>query len=140
MQFKRFQNTIVIRLDKGEEIIQTISKFVSEQNITLGKISGIGACDKITLALYSPSEKKYYTQNFQRDFEITSLIGNISTFKAETYLHCHINLSDNSFQAVGGHLKEGFVSATFEAIIEIIPGQINREFNPEIGLNLLKFD
>lgn len=140
MQFKSFPNKFILRLEKGEEIIQTISKFATDQNIKLGTISAIGATNNVTLALYSPTEKKYYTKQFKRDFEITSLLGNISTFKGKTYLHFHINLSDNSFQAFGGHLKEGVISATFEAIIETIDGNIDREFSSEVGLNLLKFE
>jgi len=38
----------------------------------------------------------------------------------------------------GGHLNEAVVSATCEVIIEKIEGSIEREFDKETGLNLLK--
>jgi len=40
---------------------------------------------------------------------------------------------------IGGHLNNAIVSGTLEAVIDIIDGEICRERNEDIGLNLLVF-
>jgi len=55
----------------------------------------------------------------------------------ETHLHLHIGLSDFKYNAYGGHLTSAIISTTGEIIIEEIEGEIEREFNEEVKLNLL---
>lgn len=55
----------------------------------------------------------------------------------EIYLHLHIGLSDSKYNAYGGHITSAVISGTGEIIIEEIDGEIEREFNEEVGLNLL---
>jgi len=59
--------------------------------------------------------------------------------KGETYLHIHANLCNQEHKSFGGHLNSTVVSATFEAVIKVIDGKVDRAFNEEIGLNLYKF-
>lgn len=73
------------------------------------------------------------------NFEIAPLYGNITTMQGEAYLHLHANLGDESQHSFSGHLTKAIVSATFEGVIEVIEGEVDREKDPETGLNLLKF-
>ena len=138
MIFKKIGNKYVIRIDKGEEIIETLKTFCKSNNIKLGSISGIGAANKIVLGLFETDTKKYLSQEFVGDFEIVPLAGNISTMKGETYLHLHANIADIKHNSFGGHLTSAVVSATFEVIIDTIDGEVDRKFSNEIGLNLLE--
>jgi len=138
MLIKKFGNKYVIRIDKGEEIIETLKTFCKSNNIKLGSISGIGAANKIVLGLFETDTKKYLSQEFVGDFEIVPLAGNISTMKGETYLHLHANIADIKHNSFGGHLTSAVVSATFEVIIDTIDGEVDRKFSNEIGLNLLE--
>lgn len=140
MEYKKFGNHYLIRMDKGEEIVSTLKEFCQQQNITLGSIKGIGAVDKATIGLFKTNEKKYYSVELNGSYEITSLLGNISTMNGEVYLHLHINLSDEHYKTYGGHLNSAVISATGEIIIEAIDGMVDRKFNDDEGLNLLKFD
>ncbi|TFB09261.1 DNA-binding protein [Candidatus Atribacteria bacterium MT.SAG.1] len=137
MKFKKFGNKWVIRIDKGEEVIQTIKKVCGDNKIKLGSISGIGAANKVTIGLFDTKAKEYHSQELIGDYEITNLSGNISTMDGEIYLHLHIGLSDSKYNAYGGHLTSAVISGTGEIIIEEINGEIEREFNKEVGLNLL---
>lgn len=42
-------------------------------------------------------------------------------------------------EVFGGHLNRAIVSATCEMVINIIDGKVDRAFEEEIGLNLMKF-
>ena len=138
MKFKQFGNKYFIRIDKGEEVVETLKKFCIEQNIKLGSISAIGATDKAELGYFEAAAKKYHKKLFTGDLEIAPLIGNITTLKDEVYLHLHANLANTKQEAFAGHLGSAVISVTFEGIIEKIDGNIDRYFDKEIGLNLLK--
>ena len=137
MKFKKFGNKWIVRIDKGEEVIQTIKKICEDNKIKLGSISGIGAADKVTIGLFDTKAKEYHSQKLIGDYEITNLSGNISTMNKEVYLHLHITLADKNQQAFGGHLGSAIISGTGEIIVEEIEGKIERGFNEEVGLNLL---
>jgi predicted DNA-binding protein with PD1-like motif len=139
MDFKRFGNKIVMRIDRGEEVVQTITKFCKEQSITLASVSGLGAAGKVKVGLFDVEKKEYFSKVFEGDFEITNLTGNISTMNEEIYTHLHITIADHELHAFGGHLNEAVICATCEIVIDIIDGMVDREFNEEVGLNTYKF-
>lgn len=128
-----------MRIDKGEEVVQTVKGFCIDHKITLGSISGLGAADRIKVGLFNVEEKKYYSTEMTGDYEITNLTGNISTMDGEIYLHLHITLSDHEMKAFGGHLNEAVISGTCELVIDVIDGIVDRKFNNDVGLNLYKF-
>lgn len=138
MQAKKFGQKYLIRIDKGEEIIETLKKFCKDNKIKLGTITGLGATNDAEIGLYDVKIKKYFEKVMKGNFEIAPLYGNITTMKSETYLHLHANLGNENQQSFSGHLTKAIVSATFEGVIEIIDGEVDREKDPETGLNLLK--
>ncbi len=140
MEYKKFGNKYVLRMDKGEEVVETLKKFCEKENIKLGWLKGLGAVNKATIGLFETKIKEYHSVNLEGDFEITSLLGNISRMDGEVYLHLHVNLADEKYNTQGGHLSKAVISATGEFIIEEIDGEVGREFNDEVGLNLYKFE
>lgn len=140
MQSRRIKNKIIVRIDKGEELVESIMTLCKEHGITLGSISGIGATNKVTIGLFDVETKKYHSKEFTGNFEIAPLTGNISTMDNALYLHLHINICDANHNSFGGHLNSAIISATFEGIIDVIDYKVDRIFNDETGLNLLKFD
>jgi predicted DNA-binding protein with PD1-like motif len=138
MNYKQFNNKVVVRIDKGEELVDSLKTICKTLDIKLGSIVGIGATDKITVGLMNTKTKKYQLKEFTGDHEIASLVGNITTMNGEVYLHLHITICNIEHKALGGHLSSAVISATFEGTIDIIDGQINREHDDEIGLNLFK--
>ena len=139
MEYKKFGNHYVVRMEKGEEIMESLKKLCLDEDIRLGSISGLGAAKEVEIGLFNTETKEYKTTVMQGMFEITSLIGNITRKENEVYLHCHINFSDASLNTFGGHLVKAVISATGEIIITKIDGEVNRRFDEEIGLNLFDF-
>ena len=139
MDYRRFSNSIVIRIDPTEEIVESIKKICNKEDIKAGSFTGLGAADEITVGLFNTKEKKYYSKTFTGDYEITSLVGSVSTMNGETYLHTHINISDSQMNVYGGHLNKAVISGTCEIVLTVIDGQVERKFDETIGLNLFKF-
>ena len=140
MDYKTIGTTHVLRIDRGEEIVDTLRQFCHEQKITLGTVQGIGAVGSVVIGLFETATKTYHTTTLTGDHEITSLAGNITTMDKTVYLHLHATLADASFRAYGGHLTSAVVSGTCEIFIHAIEkGTASRRFDAETGLNLLRF-
>lgn len=139
MHYKKCGEKVIIRLDTGEEIVDSLRKICKELNIKCGTISGIGATNKAVLGLLHLKTKKYQSQEFTGDHEIIPLSGNISTMNGEIYLHLHINLCNTKHESFGGHLTSALVSATCEIIIDVIDLQTNRKYDDALGFNQLSF-
>jgi len=116
-----------------------IKELCEKESICSAEITGLGASNLVEIGLFNTITKEYKTNTFEGMFEITSLIGNASTKNGEVYLHLHINFSDETNIVKGGHLVKCNISATGEIIINRIDGNIEREFDEKIGLNLIKF-
>ena len=139
MEYKRFNNTIVARIDKGEEILEKIKEIALKENIKLANINALGAVSEFVVGVFDTKEKKYYSNSFEGAYEIVSLTGTINTMNGEFYSHLHMSAGDNTGKVFGGHLNKAIVSATCEMIINIIDGSVDRYFDEEIGLNLFEF-
>ena len=55
------------------------------------------------------------------------------------YSHLHMSAGNEKGEVVGGHLNQAYVSATCEMVIRLIDGKVDRAFDEEVGLNLLRF-
>ena len=51
MEYKRFDNKIVLRIDRGEEVISSLLALARKEKIC-GFISAIGACEEFEVDLY----------------------------------------------------------------------------------------
>ncbi|MGN1276552.1 MAG: PPC domain-containing DNA-binding protein [Floccifex sp.] len=139
MEYKRFDNTIIARIDKNEEILEQVKEIAIKENIKLASIQALGAINDFTVGVFKVDEKKYYANSFQGNYEIVSLTGTINTMNDEYYCHLHLSAGNDQGQVFGGHLNKAIVSATCEMVIQIINGKVDRVFDEEVGLNVYKF-
>lgn len=139
MEYKRYNDYIVARIDIGEEILTKIEEIAKKENIKLATINAIGAVDKAVIGIFIPEDKQYYSKEYKGDYEIVSLNGNITTKDNEVYIHTHIAIGDEKNQVFGGHLNEAYISVTGEVFINIIDGNVDRNLDESININLLKF-
>ena len=140
MEYKRFDNTIIARIDKGEEILEQLKVIAVNENIKLASINALGAIDDFTVGVYKVDEKKYYSNSFKGYYEITSLTGTISTMDREYYAHLHMSAGNEKGEVFGGHLNRAVVSAVCEMVISVIDGKVDRIYDEGTGLNVFKFE
>lgn len=139
MEYRRFDDTIIARIDKGEEILEQLKELAIKENIKLASVSALGAIHDFTVGVLNTVEKKYQSNSFEGAFEIVSLTGTINTLNDGFYAHIHMSAGNDKGQVFGGHLNRAVVSATCEMVITVIHGKVDRYFDEEIGLNLFKF-
>ena len=139
MDYRKFGNVIVARMDRGEEILEQIKIIALKENIKLASINALGATDDFTVGVYNVDEKKYYSNEFKGNFEIVSLTGTINTMNGEFYTHVHMSAGNEKGEVFGGHLNRAVISATCEMIITLVDGNVDRYRDENIGLNLFKF-
>lgn len=139
MEYKRFGNKILVRVDKGEDIVTALKALAAKENVKVASVSGLGAVNDVTVGLFVTGEKTYRSNRFTGDMEIVSLTGGVTRMKGAPYLHLHMSVADRDGTVVGGHLDRAVVSATCEIMLDVADGSVDRAFDADIGLNLIRF-
>ncbi len=139
MEYARFDNTIVARIDRGEEILAELEQIARKEGVRLAQISALGAVGDFTVGVFRTAEKQYRAERYTGDWEIVSLVGNITQRNGEYYAHLHMSAGGTDGAVVGGHLNSARVSATCEMFITVLDGTVERRFDSDTGLNLFEF-
>lgn len=126
-----------VRLDQGEEVMETLVRFLEAAGLAAASITGIGALKNTELAFFDARRHKYTNRTFPMDLELVSFLGNATFVEGKRFVHAHAVLSGADFKCVAGHFLSGVVAVTMEC--QVIPGdtEIHRQFNEAVGLNLM---
>ena len=127
-------------LDRGEELIATITAFLKEGGIVGGSVTGIGAICDITLAYFDLEKKEYLKRTFDEVMELTSLIGTIGTVDGKPFLHAHATACGPELIAFTGHLVKADVAVTAEVVVTDFGTELPREEDEEVGLMLFRLE
>ena len=140
MEYRVFGDSIVLRIQKGEEILDTIKAVCEQEKVALAEVSGIGAVNDVTLGAFNHDKFLFESARYTGTLEMASCVGNISTKDGEVYLHLHATVGNPvNNECHGGHLSRAVISLTGEFILQSLEGVVEREYSPEIGLNLFRF-
>lgn len=139
MEYKRFGNQIVIRMDSGEEIYEQLKQVALKENIKLAQVSALGATNDFEVGVFDTKEKVFCPNHFQGDHEIVSLTGTINTMNGEYYAHLHMSAGGMDGRVVGGHLKWAKISVTCEMVVTVIDGVVDRVFDEQLQFNRFQF-
>ena len=139
MEYRKFGDTYIVRMDPGEEILRQLRVFAEAEQVKLASVTALGAVKDFTVGVFDTGAKVYKSNRFQGVYEIVSLVGTINTMDGAFYCHLHMCAADQEGRAFGGHLNEAVISATCELVISCLPGRTDRVFSDEVGLNLIAF-
>ena len=133
------QKIHLIKLEKGDKVLESMLAYVQSHQISAGFLTGIGALAVARIG-YFDTEKKQYLENTFEEVELVSCVGNIAINKdsKEPIAHIHIAIADKEGKMFGGHLNpENIVSVTAEIyLVETRPG-VFRTKDDKTGLYLL---
>ena len=136
MKFRMDKSTAFMTLAKGDNINKTFESFAEVKGVGCAWLNGIGALENPEIGYYSLEDTSYHRKTFKGEYELTSLIGNITLKEGKPFSHTHITFSDTEFRVFGGHLFNANITAAGEFIMQFGSDEINREMNAEIGLPL----
>ncbi|MCH3965096.1 MAG: DNA-binding protein [Clostridium sp.] len=138
MKFRKSGSTYIVKLNKGEEVIEELSELCREQNIKAGYFTAIGAAGEVKLGYFDPVKKVYDSRDIVENLEITSLVGNIGRLENDdVVIHSHINLSNKNYGLIGGHLFKCRISLVCEIFITDLGEKIKKSPDREFGLNFM---
>ncbi len=132
MDYTAEDDTIVVRLDPGEEVLAALETLREEADVTGGFFTGIGAVDRVTLGHYSVEDQAYAEESFEGEFEVTAFSGNIGPDK----IHAHIQVGRRDFSTLGGHCAGARVSGTFELVVHRTETTLTHRPDPRTGLDV----
>ncbi|MFH0817723.1 MAG: PPC domain-containing DNA-binding protein [Candidatus Micrarchaeota archaeon] len=132
------KRALVLRLEKGEEVVNSIERACIEHGINAGLVFGIGALSECTL--YASASANHLEPNaleLKEPLEIASASGNITLKEGKPYLHLHATLGRADHLALAGHLKRGVISLTGEFFILESAGPLLRKRDESLKMDLI---
>jgi uncharacterized protein len=128
---------IMGRLQRGDDLLETLTAICRTEEIRLGRLEAIGAVEKARVGFYDQAAREYRYLEFDCPLEILALKGNISLRDSEPMVHAHGTFSDAEGKVFGGHLAHGTRVFACEYLIEPFSGDpLERGFDEGTGLPL----
>jgi len=141
MKIAKEKNLILIRLEDGEEVIDSLKNAAKKFEIKSGLIiAGVGMLRNFKLAYYQ-GKGKYKENSYSLARELISMQGNIGRDEDnEIVVHLHLSLADKSNSVIGGHLIKGEVQYTNEiVVIKLDQVKLKRKLEESSGLKGIYF-
>src|SRR5438445_13893782 len=80
----------VMRLESGDDILQSLRRFATAKRLSASLLEGIGSLSKVKLGNYDFTTKQYKYETFEDDLEIINISGNISNINSRNLPHVHV--------------------------------------------------
>jgi uncharacterized protein len=138
MQYREAPFGYFLVLDRGDEILEGLTRFATETGVRAASFHGIGAVDRLTLAFYDLLTQSYERRTWDQDMEVASLTGNLAVVDGGPFPHVHGVFSTRDFSTVGGHVYEGVVSIAVEIAVLTAPELIRRQTADFCDLKLME--
>ena len=127
MHYRETPSGYFLILDRGEELLESITRFATETGVRAAGFQGIGAVERLILGFYDLPKQEYHRQSWEEDLEVASLTGNLAEVDGGPFPHVHGVFGRSDFSTVGGHVFEAVVSVTMELTVLTAPEAFRRE-------------
>ena len=127
----------LLRFDRGEEVMMHLLNWARERRLEGAFLSGLGAIENPHLGYFDAEKKGYIDKEFEGEFEIASLTGNLAWDDDDPIAHIHVTIAGPNFLAFGGHLYSAVVSGTVEIAVIPFGSKLERKYKEELNLKLL---
>jgi predicted DNA-binding protein with PD1-like motif len=132
--------TYVVVCEPGDEAVAALNHFVRSERLEAAQLTAVGAFERATVGWFDPAAKEYRRNPVDEQCELLSLIGDVAMGEDGPILHMHAALGLSDGTTRGGHLLEGLVNPTLEAVVTETPAQLRKVMRPEVGLALIDLD
>jgi len=132
------EHTWAVIFETGEEAMAGLLAFAGQESIGAAHFTAIGAFSKAVLGYFDWESKEYRRIPMDEQVEVVTLMGDIALEQGKPKVHAHAVLAKRGGVTVGGHLLEGHVRPTLEVVLSKSPKSLERSFDPESGIALIK--
>ena len=134
MQVRReSEDVFLVCLQPGEWLRQCLEQACLDLEIAGAGVTGIGGLCEVELGYWRSPD--YERRKLEGNWELLTLLGNISLYEGRPFAHLHVSLAGPELQVVGGHFFEGRVTATAEIFLNRTT-PIARKWDEQIGAAL----
>ncbi|RSN14420.1 DUF296 domain-containing protein [Nonomuraea sp. WAC 01424] len=136
------EQTYAVVLDRGDEVVESLTEWAAENGIRAARLTGIGGFRQVTLGFFDPGTLDYRRIPVDRQTEVLSLIGDFAMAEDDVrpQLHAHVVVGLPDGTTRGGHLLSGEVWPTLEVLVTQSPRYLKRRHDPATGLALIDLD
>jgi uncharacterized protein len=136
MQVRREGKDVLIRMDPGEEMVDSLIAWARENGVPSAIIAGLGALRDGSLGYFDLNAGRYVEIPVPRHVEIVSLDGSLAVMDGEPHVHLHVVVSSSGGSCVAGHLFKATISITAELHLTLLQQPIKRVKDPGTGVLL----
>ncbi|PIS03419.1 MAG: DUF296 domain-containing protein [Chlamydiae bacterium CG10_big_fil_rev_8_21_14_0_10_42_34] len=130
MYYSKCNIGYVVRAEIGEEIQDALRQFAQAVGLKSAFYQGIGTLSQVELAFFCTDTKGYDRSFFDDEYELISMMGNLSSHDGIIVPHTHVTLGTRNFQTISGHLVRGVVPVTAEIFVTTIDLTLTRKDDP----------
>ncbi|HUA27266.1 MAG TPA: PPC domain-containing DNA-binding protein [Streptosporangiaceae bacterium] len=132
--------TYVVVCDPGDEAVGALNEFARSQDLEAAQITAVGGFERATVGWFDPATRQYRRIPVDEQCELLSLVGDVAVGQDGPVLHAHVTLGLSDGTTRGGHLLEGRVYPTLEAVVTESPAQLRKVMRPDVGIPLIDLD
>jgi uncharacterized protein len=138
MEFQRFDaGRYELRLERGDELVDCLTRFSAREQVTFATFNGLGAVSSARVAFFDVETRQYDIRELEEQLEVVSLNGSIALRDGEPFVHVHAALGRPDLSLLGGHVMALVARPTIEIALDSQPVEIVRLHDEDSGLYLL---
>jgi uncharacterized protein len=138
MQFRRFGDRVVVRLESGERVAETLLGLLRAEGIGYAVVSGLGAVSQVQLSYWNAESRQYEAHEIEEQLEVVSLTGNVTLRETDPFLHLHVTLGRQDLTVLGGHFNDAVAHPTLEIWLQPENEPVQRVPDAASGLALME--
>jgi predicted DNA-binding protein with PD1-like motif len=132
------ERTYAVIFDTGDEAMAGLLHFAKREGLGAAHFTAIGAFSRVMLGYFDLDKTDYIRIPVEEQVEVLSLVGDVALKDGEPVVHAHVVVGRSDGTTRGGHLLEGRVRPTLEVMLVETPGHLQRRFDPETNLALIR--
>jgi predicted DNA-binding protein with PD1-like motif len=132
--------TYVAVCDPGDEAVAALTQFARAERLEASQVTAVGAFERATVGWFDREAREYRRIPVDEQCEVLSLIGDVAEGPDGPSLHAHVVLGLADGTTRGGHLIEGRVFPTLEAVVTETPAALHKVMRADIGIALIDLD
>jgi uncharacterized protein len=132
--------TYVVVCDPGDEAVDALNQFARSEDLEAAQITAVGAFEHAVVGWFDRATRDYRRIPVDEQCEVLSLLGDVAQGEDGPIVHVHVVLGLPDGTTRGGHLLEGRVYPTLEAVVTETPAELRKVMRPDVGIALIDLD